>query len=58
MAAYAAEHAEDAQVRAVAAVMARNQGIEIDEMAQTAGRLGFDIEIPPYDAGADVAHDH
>lgn len=47
MANYAAEHADRSEVRALARRMARQQSGEINEMAQTADRLGFDIEIEP-----------
>jgi uncharacterized protein (DUF305 family) len=47
MASYAAESAHDAGVRDLAARMAHNQATEINEFAQTAARLGFDIEIAP-----------
>lgn len=53
MAEHAAEHADNAGVCELAGIMARNQSIEINEFAQTAERLGFDIEIPPYEPGAD-----
>lgn len=55
MAFYAAEHANDPDVRELAAVMARNQSIEIAEFRQTAERYGFDIEIDPYDPGGSGA---
>lgn len=47
MAAYAAQHAEDADVRELAAVMARNQAVEINEFIQTAERYGLDVDITP-----------
>jgi uncharacterized protein (DUF305 family) len=50
MSAYAATHADDPDVRALAQLMKRNQGIEIAEFRQTAERLGFDVDIAPYDA--------
>jgi uncharacterized protein (DUF305 family) len=59
MAAFAVEHGSDRSVRALAERMERNQGIEINEFAQTAKRLGFDIEIPPYDSSASPSgHSH
>lgn len=57
MAAYAAEEANDPDVRDLAAVMARNQSIEIAEYRQTAENLGFDIDIAPYDPSEEVHHD-
>ncbi len=48
MAGYAAQHAKDGDVRALAGVMKRNQSIEINEYRATALRLGFDIEIEPW----------
>ena len=54
MAAYAAEAADDPDVRDLAAVMAKNQSIEIAEYRQTAERLGFDIVIDPYDPNAEM----
>lgn len=48
MAAYAAANARDPDVRALAAKMERNQSVEINEFRQTAARLGFDVEIEPY----------
>jgi uncharacterized protein (DUF305 family) len=50
MASYAAEHAEGADVRALAATMARNQGTEINEFIQTAKRIGLAVDIQPFDA--------
>ncbi len=49
MAAYAARNADDPGVQELARVMERNQSIEIAEFRQTADRLGFDIDIAPYD---------
>lgn len=49
MAAYAARHAKDPDVRELARVMERNQSIEIAEFRQTAERFGFEIDIAPYD---------
>ncbi|HEY8543905.1 MAG TPA: DUF305 domain-containing protein, partial [Acidimicrobiales bacterium] len=49
MAAYAADHAEDEEVRRLAATMERFQSIEINEMAQTADRLGLGITIERVD---------
>lgn len=58
MAAYAAENAEDPTVRSLAATMARNQSIEINEYRATAERLGLDIEIAPYvEGGHPTDHD-
>lgn len=45
MASYAATHANDADVRALAATMARNQRIDIAEFRQTAERFGLDADI-------------
>ena len=45
MAAYAAAHAKDADVRALATVMARNQRIDIEEFRQTAERFGLQADI-------------
>lgn len=45
MAAYAAEHADDAGVRDLASVMARNQRLEIEEFRETAVRYGLDADI-------------
>lgn len=45
MAANAAENADDGEVRRLAATMARYQAIEVNEMAQTAERLGFAVDI-------------
>lgn len=53
MAEYAAQRADDPGVRDLAARMARNQSIEIAEFAQTAQRLGFDINIAPYRSSAE-----
>lgn len=53
MAAYAADKASSGDVRDLAARMARNQSVEINEFIQTAERLGFDIDIAPYDAAKD-----
>lgn len=55
MAAYAARNADNADVRDLARVIARNQSIEIAEFRQTAERFGFDIDIEPYDAAASDA---
>ena len=49
MSAYAARNASTARVRELAAVMERNQSLEIAEYRQVAERLGFDIQIDPYD---------
>ncbi len=48
MADYAAEQAGDPDVRELASIMSRNQGVEINEYRATALRLGFDIEIEPW----------
>jgi uncharacterized protein (DUF305 family) len=45
MASFAYLEASDAGVRRLAARMQRNQAVEVNEFAQTAERLGFDIEI-------------
>lgn len=45
MASYAAAHAKDADVRALATVMARNQRIDIEEFRQTAERFGLKADI-------------
>jgi uncharacterized protein (DUF305 family) len=47
MAQYAAEHAGDADVRALAARMVRNQSGEINEYRLAARQRGFDVDIPP-----------
>lgn len=52
MAAAAAQSAGDETVRELAAVMERNQSLEIAEYRQVAERLGYDIEIEPYDPDA------
>lgn len=57
MAAYAAKEANDPDVRDLAAVMAKNQSIEIAEYRQTAENLGFDIDIAPYDPSEEAHHD-
>lgn len=49
MASYAAEHADEAEVRELAGRMARFQAIEVNEMAQTAERQGLDIAIERVD---------
>jgi uncharacterized protein (DUF305 family) len=61
MAEYAAENADDHDVRRLAMQMARNQAIEINEYAMTAERLGFDLTIervtvPEYPELADEAN--
>ena len=48
MAAYAAKHADRADVRDLADAMGRNQGSDIGELRQTAERFGLDATIPPY----------
>jgi uncharacterized protein (DUF305 family) len=59
MAQYAVDHGSDPSVRALAERMVRNQGIEINEFAQTAKRLGFAIEIPPWSSrSATSGHSH
>jgi uncharacterized protein (DUF305 family) len=45
MAQYAAENADDHDVRELAATMARNQALEVNEYAQTAERLGLPVTI-------------
>jgi uncharacterized protein (DUF305 family) len=45
MAQYAAANADDEDVRELAERMVYNQSIEINEYAQTAERLGLDVEI-------------
>lgn len=45
MAEYAANQAEDHDVRALAQLMAYNQAVEINEYAQTAERLGLPVQI-------------
>ena len=47
MASYAANRANDAGVRRLAARMARNQAVEVNEFSQTAARLGYDVDIEP-----------
>ena len=49
MASYAAQEANDPDVRILAARMARFQAVEINEMAQTAQRNGYDLTIQPVD---------
>lgn len=49
MATLAARKAKDAGVRRLAAKMARNQSIEVNEFAQTAERYGFDVDIEKMD---------
>lgn len=56
MAHYAAEHADDDDVRSLARLIARNQAVEIVEFARTAERLGFDVDIPPYEPGTHAGH--
>lgn len=51
MADYAAANASDPGVQALAARMARNQAIEVNEYARTADRLGFDVDIEPVVVG-------
>ncbi|MGE3619176.1 MAG: DUF305 domain-containing protein [Acidimicrobiia bacterium] len=48
MATYAADHAAEASVRDLAALMARNQAVEINEYRQTAERYDLDADIEPY----------
>lgn len=45
MAEYAAENAGTSDVRAFAAIVGRNQAIEVNEFAQTVERLGLPVEI-------------
>lgn len=52
MAEYAADNAKTSEVRDLAAVIGRNQAIEVNEFAQTAERLGLPVtiervEVPP-----------
>ena len=56
MATYASENANDPAVRELAAVMARNQSVEIAEYRQTAERYGFDVVIDPYDPDDQLEH--
>ena len=42
---YAAANADTEDVRNLAAVLARNQAIEVNEFAQTVERLGLPVEI-------------
>lgn len=51
MADYAAANASDPGVRALAARMARNQAIEVNEYARTAEQLGVDVDIEPVPIG-------
>lgn len=48
MASYAADHAQHADVRALARTMARNQIAEIAEFKQTAERFDLGVTIEPY----------
>jgi uncharacterized protein (DUF305 family) len=54
MAQYAAEHASDADVRALAARMVRNQSGEINEYRLAAQQRGFDVDIPPASVPPDL----
>lgn len=45
MASFARQNASDPGVRRLAARMERNQAVEVNEYAQTAERLGFDVDI-------------
>lgn len=58
MADYAAEHAEDPGVRALARRMAKNQPVEIAEFAQAARRLGLGLEIQPYERRSSEHDEH
>lgn len=49
MAQFAAANASDAGVRRLAARMARNQAVEVNEFAQTAERFGIDVDIKMMD---------
>lgn len=49
MALWAAEYAKDPGVRRLAANMARNQSIEINELADTAARYGIDVDVQRVD---------
>jgi uncharacterized protein (DUF305 family) len=46
MAQHASNHAEETEVRELAATMARNQAIEVNEFREVADRLGLDVDIP------------
>jgi uncharacterized protein (DUF305 family) len=48
MAEYAAEHASSRALRALARSMARNQAIEINEMATVAQQLGLPADLPDH----------
>lgn len=56
MASYAAEHAKDAEVRALGVAMKRNQSIEINEYRDTVARLGLNVEIEPYVSAETAGH--
>lgn len=56
MAAYAARKADDSGVRELASIMKRNQSLEIGEYRATAQRLGFDIEIEPWNEAEENSH--
>ncbi len=55
MAEYAYGHAGDADVRELAARIARNQAGEINEYRAVAARNGYDIDIEPASIPADIA---
>jgi uncharacterized protein (DUF305 family) len=46
MAQHATNHAEEPEVRELAATMARNQAIEVNEFRDVAERLGLDVDFP------------
>lgn len=54
MAVYAAQHADDEDVRELAARIARNQAGEINEYRALAQRNGYDVEIDPATVPADI----
>ncbi|MGH9243674.1 MAG: DUF305 domain-containing protein [Acidimicrobiales bacterium] len=57
MAEYAADHASGDDVRDLAAAMARNQRIEINEFANLAERLGLDVDIARPATPGEVDHE-
>lgn len=57
MAAYAAEHASDPFVRELAARMARNQRIEVGELAGARDRAGLPVDPPGYEPATIPAAD-
>jgi len=58
MASYAAEHGTSEDVRALARTMASTQAVEIEELEDTARRLGFDAGDEPATTGTTAPHDH